>query len=237
MARVTRGNVARQGILLSFVLVMLLSVTSSSVLAQSPVENQPSSENQTMYLWGDASLANGNCFIHFSSDDSTDLGYGEVEETENIDFSCPLDQALLNDMYLDPEGSITLQLGFLIQSSETSDGDDLVLSLISGTDVLASKEFTVPTFSNEQLTWQIQITENMTYWEQGSVPELKVQFNKPEPTLAECFDLNKVLAQCEAKFRIYYSDNIDGLEVAGTFPVLNASDPGAFGVAQTSPGR
>ena len=67
----------------------------------------------------------------------------------------------------------------------------------------------------------------MTYWEQGSVPELKVQFNKPEPTLAECFDLNKVLAQCEAKFRIYYSDNTDGLEVAGTFPVLNASDPGA----------
>jgi len=151
-----------------------------------------------MYLWGDAALQSGSCFNHFASDGETQTGFGEYDSTENIEFSCPIDDPLASPLYLDKDGVISFNLGFLIQSSETSDGDDLVLSLISGTEVLASKEFTVPTFSNEQLTWQIQITENMTYWEQGSVPELKVQFNKPEPTLAECFDLNKVLAQCEA---------------------------------------
>lgn len=228
MARETRGSVARQGILLSFVLVMLLSVTSSSVLAQSPVENQPSSENQTMYLWGDASLANGNCLIHFSSDDSTDVGYGEVEETENIDFSCPLDQALLNDMYLDPEGSITLQLGFLIQSSETSGGDELLLSLQRDAEVLAQQEFTFDTYSNEQITWQIQVSENMTFWEQGSTPQLKIQFNKPGPTALECLNPQKALAGCDPKFRLYYSDNTEGMEVEGMFPIINESDPAAI---------
>ncbi len=218
---------ARRGLPLALVLLMLFSLTIGQVAAQSDPDKQPSTERPTMYLWGDAALQSGNCFNHFASDGETQTGFGEYDSTENIEFSCPLDDPLASPLYLDVDGVISFNLGFLIQSSETSDGDDLVLSLTSGTEVLASKEFIVPTFSNEQLTWQIQITENMTYWEQGSVPELKVQFNKPEPTLAECFDLNKVLAQCEAKFRIYYSDNTDGLEVAGTFPVLNASDPGA----------
>ncbi len=218
---------ARRGLPLALVLLMLFSLTIGQVAAQSDPDKQPSTERPTMYLWGDAALQSGNCFNHFASDGETQTGFGEYDSTENIEFSCPLDDPLASPLYLDVDGVISFNLGFLIQSSETSDGDDLVLSLTSGMEVLASKEFIVPTFSNEQLTWQIQITENMTYWEQGSVPELKVQFNKPEPTLAECFDLNKVLAQCEAKFRIYYSDNTDGLEVAGTFPVLNASDPGA----------
>ena len=227
MARATRHSVARHGILFSFVLVMLLSVTSSSALAQSPVENQPSPENQTMYLWGDASLANDNCFIHFSSDDSTDVGYGEIEETENIDFSCPLDQALLSDMYLDPEGSITLQLGFLIQSSENSGGDELLISLQRDAEVLAQQEFTFDTYTNEQITWQIQVSENMTFWEEGSTPQLNIQFNKPGPTALECLNPQKALAGCDPKFRLYYSDNTDGMNVEGMFPILNDSDPAA----------
>jgi len=227
MARGVGDSVARQGIFFSLVFLLLISVTSSSVLAQSPVNTQPSSENQTMYLWGDASLANGNCFTHFSPDDSTDAGYGEVDETENIDFSCPLDQALLNDMYLDPEGSITLQLGFLIQSSENSGGDELRISLQKDSEVLAQQEFTFDTYSNEQITWQIQVSENMTFWEEGSIPQLNIQFNKPGPTTLECLNPQKALAGCDPKFRMYYSDNTDGMNVEGMFPVLNETDPAA----------
>ena len=214
---------ARQGILFSCVLLLLLSVTSSSVLAQT----QPSSENQNMYLWGDSSLANGNCFTHFSSNETTDVGYGEIDDTENIDFSCSLDQPLLEDMYLDPEGSINFQLGFLIQSSENSGGDELLISLLKDSEIFAQQEFTFSTYSNEQISWQIQVSENMTYWEQGSTPQLNIQFNKPGPTALECLNPQKALAGCDAKFRLYYSDNSDGMNVEGMFPILNASDPAA----------
>ena len=221
------GVMARQGILFSFVLFLLISVTSNSVLAQNQAYSQPSSENQTMYLWGDSSLENGNCYTHFSSEDSTDVGYGEVEETENINFSCSLDQPLLEDMYLNPEGSINLQLGFLIQSSENSGGDELLLSLQKDSEILAQQEFTFSTYSNEQVSWQIQVSENMTFWEQGSTPQLNIQFNKPGPTALECLNPQKALAGCDAKFRLYYSDNTDGMTVEGMFPILNASDPAA----------
>ncbi len=218
---------ARQGILISVVLFLIISVTSSSVLAQTQAYSQPSSENQTMYLWGDSSLANGNCYTHFSSEDSTDVGYGEIEETENVNFSCSLDQPLLEDMYLNPESSINLQLGFLIQSSENSGGDELLLSLQKDSEILAQQEFTFSTYSNEQVSWQIQVSENMTFWEQGSTPQLNIQFNKPSPTALECLNPQKALAGCEAKFRLYYSDNTDGMTVEGMFPILNASDPAA----------
>ncbi len=218
---------ARQGILFSFVLLLLVSVTSSSVLAQNPVETQPSSENQIMYMWGDSSLSNGNCYVHFSSEDSTDVGYGEIDETENIDFSCPLDQPLLEDMFLDPAGSIHLQFGFLIQSSENSGGDELLLSLQKDSEILAQQEFTFSTYSNEQVSWQIPVSGNLTFWEQGSTPQLNIQFNKPGPTALECLNPQKALAGCDAKFRLYYSDNTDGMNVEGMFPILNASDPAA----------
>ena len=221
------GDMARQGILFSFVLFLLISVTSNSVLAQTQAYSQPSSENQTMYLWGDSSLENGNCYTHFSSEDSTDVGYGEIEETENINFSCSLDQPLLEDMYLNPEGSINLQLGFLIQSSENSGGDELLLSLQKDSEILAQQEFTFSTYSNEQVSWQIQVSENMTFWEQGSTPQLNIQFNKPGPTALECLNPQKALAGCDAKFRLYYSDNTEGMTVEGMFPILNASDPAA----------
>jgi|TARA_B100001094_G_scaffold319007_1_gene363265 PAT family beta-lactamase induction signal transducer AmpG len=227
MVRTSGRNMARQGILISLVLLLLVSITSSSVLAQAPVDTQPSSENSTMYLWGDSSLANGDCMAHFSSDDSTDVGYGEFDETENIDFSCSLDQPLLEDMYLDPEGSINLQLGFMIQSSENSGGDELLVSLRKDSEILAQQEFTFSTYSDEQISWQIEITENMTFWEEGVTPQLNIQFNKPGPTALECLNPQKALAGCDSKFRLYYSDNSEGLNVEGTFPIINASDPAA----------
>tara|TARA_B100001093_G_scaffold45887_2_gene39032 strand:- start:1312 stop:3534 length:2223 start_codon:yes stop_codon:yes gene_type:complete len=220
-------GMARRGILFSLVLLLLVSVTSSSVFAQTQADTQPSSENQTMYVWGDQSLSNGQCTTHFSSEGSTDVGYGEFDETENIDFACSLDQPLLQDMYLDPDDSINLQLGFWIQSSENSGGDELLLSLQKDSEILAQQEFTFSTYSNEQISWQIQISENMTFWEEGSIPQLNIQFNKPGPTALECLNPQKALAGCDAKFRLYYSDNMDGLNVEAMFPILNASDPAA----------
>ena len=180
-----------------------------------------------MYLWGDTSLTSGNCFTHFSSDDATESGFGEFDETENIDFSCSLSEPLAQELFLDSEGSISLSLGFLIQSTENS-GDDLVLSFRKGSELLAQEEFIVETFSDEQINWNIQITENMSYWEEGSLPVLQVQFDKAGPTQFECLDPSKILAGCEPKFRMYYSDNTAGLNVEGSFPILNSSDPGAI---------
>lgn len=212
---------------IGFCLVLLTSLFASSVSGQVSDTTQPTPENGTMYLWGDASLANGNCFTHFSSDETTEFGFGEFEDTQNIDFSCSLSNPLSQELFLDPQGSIALSLGFLIQSTENS-GDDLVLSFLKDSEVLAQQEFVIPTYEDEQINWNIQITENMSYWEEGTLPVLQVQFNKPGPTTLECLDPGKLIAGCEPKFRMYYSDNTAGLTVEGVFPILNASDPGAL---------
>jgi len=177
-----------------------------------------------MYLWGDAVLDDGECFNHFSSDESTQYGFGEYDWTDDIDFECPLQSPLSEDMFLDPNGSIDIQLGFLIQSSENSGGEDLLISLKRDSEVLAQEEFVFPTFSKEQISWQIPVTESMLYWEKNSTPTLQIQFNKPGPEAEECADPNKAWARCEPKFRIYYSDNTEGLNVEGTFPIINGSE-------------
>ncbi len=208
--------------------VLLLAMLSVSVASgQVSTDQQPSPENNTMYLWGDASLASGSCFTDFSSDGATEVGFGEYDDTENIDFSCTLSEPLSQELFLDSEGSISLSLGFLIQSTENS-GDDLVLSFSKDSELLAQDEFILPTFSDEQVNWNIPITDNMSYWEEGTSPVLHVQFNKPGPTTLECLDPNKFIAGCDPKFRMYYSDNTDGLNVEGFFPILNSSDPDAI---------
>jgi len=208
--------------------VLLLAMLSVSVASgQVSTDQQPSPENNTMYLWGDASLASGSCFTDFSSDGATEVGFGEYDDTENIDFSCTLSEPLSQELFLDSEGSISLSLGFLIQSTENS-GDDLVLSFSKDSELLAQEEFILPTFSDEQVNWNIPITDNMSYWEEGTSPVLHVQFNKPGPTTLECLDPNKFIAGCDPKFRMYYSDNTDGLNVEGFFPILNSSDPDAI---------
>ena len=212
---------------IGFCLVLLTSLFASSVYGQVSDTTQPTPENSTMYLWGDASLANGNCFTHFSSDETTEFGFGEFDDTQNIDFSCSLSNPLSQELFLDSEGSIALSLGFFIQSTENS-GDDLVLSFLKDSEVLAQQEFVIPTYEDEQINWNIQITENMSYWEEGTLPVLQVQFNKPGPTTLECLDPAKLIAGCEPKFRMYYSDNTAGLTVEGVFPILNASDPDAL---------
>ena len=142
----------------------MLSVSVAS--GQVSIGQQPSPENNTMYLWGDASLASGSCFTDFSSDGATEVGFGEYDDSENIDFSCTLSEPLSQELFLDSEGSISLSLGFLIQSTENS-GDDLVLSFSKDSELLAQEEFILPTFSDEQVNWNIPITDNMSYWEEG----------------------------------------------------------------------
>ena len=167
-----------RSICFGFCILLLATLFTSVASGQAADDQQPSPENDTMYLWGDASLASGTCFTHFSSDEATEFGFGEFDETENIDFSCSLSEPLSQEMFLNSEGSISLRLGFLIQSTENS-GDDLVLSFSKDSELLAQKEFIIPTFSDEQINWDIELSENMSYWEEGSLPVLQVQFNTP----------------------------------------------------------
>ena len=222
-----RIHLKNRTISVGFCVLLLATLSVSVASGQVSTDQQPSPENNTMYLWGDASLASGSCFTDFSSDGATEVGFGEYDDTENIDFSCTLSEPLSQELFLDSEGSISLSLGFLIQSTENS-GDDLVLSFSKDSELLAQDEFILPTFSDEQVNWNIPITDNMSYWEEGTSPVLHVQFNKPGPTTLECLDPNKFIAGCDPKFRMYYSDNTDGLNVEGFFPILNSSDPGAI---------
>ena len=78
---------ARRGLPLALVLLMLFSLTIGQVAAQSDPDKQPSTERPTMYLWGDAALQSGNCFNHFASDGETQTGFGEsttAQKTSNF---------------------------------------------------------------------------------------------------------------------------------------------------------
>ena len=97
-----------RAICVGFCVLLLTTLSVSVVSAQVSNDQQPNPENNTMYLWGDASLASGTCFTHFSFDETTELGFGEIDETENIDFSCALTEPLTQEMFLNPEGSISV---------------------------------------------------------------------------------------------------------------------------------
>ena len=57
--------------------LMLITLAIPPALGQTTDDRQPNPENATMYLWGDSALANGDCINHFSSDDSSEFGFGD----------------------------------------------------------------------------------------------------------------------------------------------------------------
>ena len=223
------------------VLLMILSTVAAPASAQDTVQDpkQPSVDNPHMHFWGDSSL--NNCWTHFDANDSAGSaseGYGEETFSQGqqveADFSCKMQENFKQDMYLDANGTITLEFAFAIYSADGCDDSQnecipLTLTLMKGTTEIASQEF--PNVNkdgnDEEIQWNINANETMARWNRSTEePQIHVQFSWPgyNGFLFEC-----AIADCTGQFRFYYSNNPENYTVETNFPVINQTIPGEGG--------
>jgi hypothetical protein len=189
-----------------------------------------------MHIYGNDDLS--NCFTHFDGNDTTgssDQGYGEEIWTSSnaqieMDYTCKMQEAFKQDMYLDDNGTIEIILNFQIYADDSGcDGggecENLNLTFYKGTFEVAREEFpNVPLNDNDHtVNWQIHIDNNMTRFNRTEEPQLRVEFSYPGFN-----SIIPILGYNGGEFRMYYHDpGNDSAEVE--FPVVNQTIPGEGG--------
>ena len=222
-------------------LLLALSTVAAPASAQDAVQDpkQPAVDNPHMHIYGNDDLS--NCFSHFDGNDTTgssDQGYGEeVWTSQNaqieMDYTCKMEEAFKQDMYLDDNGTIDIILNFQIYANENGCGgsakcENLNLTFYKGTFEVAREEFpNVPLNDNDHtVNWQIQIDNNMTRFNRTEEPQIRVEFSYPgyNGFLGDC----NFVGYCGGEFRMYYhTPGNDSAEVE--FPVVNQTIPGEGG--------
>ena len=223
---------ANRLIALSMVFFLLSSVMAAPASAQAADDpRQPSVDNPHMHFWGTGDLS--SCWTHFDSNDSSGsaeegfgartYGSGQVE----VSLSCRSQDNFKDNMYLNPNGTIRIEIGVYIFSDDCDPEQDsnckeLTLTLRRGNLAVATETF--PSVSvdgdTEQVVWEIPVDNNMTVWNKSQEePTLEVEFSKPGYNGLEC-----IFADCTGEFRFYYSNNQDGLDVEANFPIINMTE-------------
>ena len=217
---------------LSLAFFLLSSVVAAPVSAQAANDpRQPSVENPHMHFWGTGDLS--SCWTHFDSNDSTgssEEGYGERSYGSGqveISLSCRMQDNLKEDMYLNPNGTILIEVGVNIFSGECENDQgncqELTLTLRRGNLAVASQEFPAVSVDgdDEQIRWELPVDRNMTVWNKSvEEPTLDIEFSKPGYNGIEC----GLFADCTGTFRFYYSNNQDGMDAEVLWPVMNMTE-------------
>ncbi len=224
-------------------LFLLSSVTAAPASAQAADDpKQPSVENPHMHFWGTDDLS--SCWTHFDSNDSSgssEEGHGAMVFPEgqqvDVSFTCRIQENFKESMYLNPNGTIIIEVGTRIFSDDCdpeqdSNCKDFTMTLYRGNIEVAKEVFPgVSTgWDDEQIRWEIAVDQNMTSWNRSQEePALQVEFSKPGVTDILCaIPLN----DCTGEFWFYYSNNEDGMTAEANFPVINTTevvDPGEEG--------
>ena len=228
---------ANRLIVLSVVFFLLSSVMAAPASAQAADDpRQPSVDNPHMHYWGTSDLA--SCWSHFDSNDSTgssETGYGAKTfnsgQQVDVSFNCRSQDNFKENMYLNPNGTILIEVGVKIFSDDCdpeqdSNCKDLTLSLYRGNIVVATQVFPAVgnNYEEEQVRWEIPVDNNMTVWNKSQEePALQVEYSKPGVN-----DITCIVLDCTGEFWFYYSNNEDGMDVEVNFPIINmpeAVDP------------
>ena len=220
-------------IALSVVFFLLSSVLVAPASAQAADDpRQPSVENPHMHYWGTSDLA--SCWSHFDSNDSTgssETGYGAKTfnsgQQVDVSFNCRSQDNFKENMYLNPNGTILIEVGVKIYSADCdpeqdSNCKDLTLSLYRGNIVVATQVFPAVgnNYEEEQVRWEIPVDNNMTVWNKSQEePALQVEYSKPGVN-----DITCIVLDCTGEFWFYYSNNEDGMDVEVNFPIINMTE-------------
>ena len=224
---------ANRLIVLSVVFFLLSSVMAAPASAQAADDpRQPSVDNPHMHYWGTSDLA--SCWSHFDSNDSTgssETGYGAKTfnsgQQVDVSFNCRSQDNFKENMYLNPNGTILIEVGVKIFSDDCdpeqdSNCKDLTLSLYRGNIVVATQVFPAVgnNYEEEQVRWEIPVDNNMTVWNKSQEePALQVEYSKPGVN-----DITCIVLDCTGEFWFYYSNNEDGMDVEVNFPIINMTE-------------
>ena len=224
---------ANRLIVLSVVFFLLSSVMAAPASAQAADDpRQPSVDNPHMHYWGTSDLA--SCWGHFDSNDSTgssETGYGAKTfnsgQQVDVSFNCRSQDNFKENMYLDPNGTILIEIGVKIYSADCdpeqdSNCKDLTLSLYRGNIIVATQVFPAVgnNYDEEQVRWEIPVDNNMTVWNKSQEePALQVEYSKPGVN-----DITCIVLDCTGEFWFYYSNNEDGMDVEVNFPIINMTE-------------
>jgi len=221
---------ANRLIALSMVFFLLSSVMAAPASAQALDDRrQPSVDNPHMHFWGTSDLS--SCWTHFDSNDSTGsaeegygsrtYGSGQVE----ISLSCRNQDNFKENMYLNPNGTILIEIGVAIFSDDCDPQQDkscLTLTLRRGNLEVASEVFpaTDNSFNDEQIRWEIPVDNNMTVWNKSQEePVLDIEYSAPGWNGLEC-----IIQDCTGEFRFYFSNNEEGMDAEVNFPIINMTE-------------
>ena len=219
---------------LCLVLVMLSSSVAAPTSAQTADPKQPSVDNPQMHFWGTSQL--DQCWTHFDGNDSAGSGvdgYGEKTFSQgqqvDVDYTCRIQENFKQDMYLNENGTILIELTFLIYSADCNDQSecqDLTLTLFRGTTEVAQYTQAVETVNSgneESIRWEFQVNETMYRWNKsGEEPAIQIQYSAPGVSGLGC----GLIFDCDGQFRMYYSNNEENYSVEANFPVVNATGDG-----------
>tara|TARA_B100001287_G_scaffold1048_1_gene812 strand:- start:3533 stop:4360 length:828 start_codon:yes stop_codon:yes gene_type:complete len=226
------GMMKKTLVALSLAFFLLSSVVAAPVSAQAVNDpKQPSVDNPHMHFWGTGDLS--SCWTHFDSNDSTgsseegfgerSYGSGQVE----VSLSCRMQDNLKENMYLNPNGTILIEVAVNIFSGECDNDQgncqELTLTLRRGNLAVASQEFPAVSVDgdDEQIRWELPVDRNMTVWNKSvEEPTLDIEFSKPGYNGIEC----GLFADCTGTFRFYYSNNQDGMDAEVLWPVVNITE-------------
>jgi len=220
-------------IALSMSFFLLSSVMAAPVSAQAADDpRQPSVENPHMHYWGTSDLA--SCWSHFDGNDSTgssETGYGartfNSGQQVDVSFNCRSQDNFKENMYLNPNGTILVEIGVKIYSDDCdpeqdSNCKDLTLTLYRGNIVVATQTFPAVgnNYEEEQVRWEIPVDNNMTVWNKSQEePALQVEYSKPGVN-----DITCIILDCTGEFWFYYSNNEDGMDVEVNWPIVNMTE-------------
>jgi len=223
---------------LGLVLILALSSTAAPASAQADDPKQPSVDNPHMHIWGTSQL--DQCWTHFDRNDSAGSapeGYGSKEFSQGsqveVDYTCRIQsgQTFKEDMYLDNNGTITIEMEFRIYSADCTDNSeckDLTITLYKGTTEVAMFTKAVETVNNYEdfaVNWNIPVNETMYRWNKsGEEPAIRVEYSAPGQSGFECLFLD-----CSGEFTMFYSNNEENYSVEANFPVVNKTEPGTDG--------
>ena len=216
------------------VAILCTSCVSSPSLAQTFNSEQPSPANNILYFWGNEDLT--DCWENFDVETggSAEQGYGEDvdggdAERLEVDVTCRMKFTFDENVYLNPGMKITVEIGIRVDhaEAESDEDEDLTITLMKGDTVVDSRAF--PNLDNDQdmqLKWEIDVEENSTWWNASDgEPSVRFQISKVgwDASGTPCSGLLQVL-KCGGFFRLYYSNNQDGMRTQIQFPIAEAPE-------------
>ena len=215
--------------------VLASSVFLSPATANYANPNQPSIVNNMLHFWGNEDIS--DCWENFDSEGSmgsADQGYGEEidggdAERLEVSISCRMKYTLEENMYLNPTGKILIEIGVRLDHAEAeSDEDkDLTVTLFKGDLEISNKSFPdLDTDEEVQLSWELGVSEDSIWWNKSDgEPRIRIEVSKVgwDASGTPCTGPLQVL-KCGGSFRLYYSNNQEGLRTQIKFPINDAPE-------------